>query len=364
MRHLIIGHNIRMVGLLFLLGATFTLAAPWVYENIFIHEEDFIVNSESYTAVDFSEGLAVDKDVSLNMSFLNNDYVFSELKMYKLNFGGTIVSGDFVVKGQVYKDENGGFKEFKGKLFSDNITLNLNLFRPLGMAFRITKDELDIESLRIGKSYALKGKMSLIEPFESDFRLEIIRADIRDFARLTKVKDPNIAQGIVNGIFYIKGPMFSLLSDGVLKSRNGKVGPVGYSSAVMRFEGFGPIVSIVDSNLKQGDGTLTVEGYMDLRNIAKGNLFDGLRISSDMKTVVWDTWDITKRGTDELSMTKEITDKMRIGFKTVAREPLTTYYDRENPEEMSLEYKIGEENINLKLKENEEFFGIEHSVEF
>jgi hypothetical protein len=83
-----------------------------------------------------------------------------------------------------------------------------------------------------------------------------------------------------------------------------------------------------------------------------------------MKTIAWDSWDIEKKGRDELSITKDVSDNMCVGFKTVAREPVTPYRDRENPEEMSLEYKIGSKNLKMKLKENEEFFGIEHSVEF
>ena len=89
-----------------------------------------------------------------------------------------------------------------------------------------------------------------------------------------------------------------------------------------------------------------------------------MQIKSDLKTIAWDDWDITKTGTDELSMTKDISDRMRIGFKTMARDPLTTYYDRDNPEEMSLEYKMGLENLKMKLKENEEFLGIEHNIKF
>ena len=107
-----------------------------------------------------------------------------------------------------------------------------------------------------------------------------------------------------------------------------------------------------------------MEGYIDLRNIAKGGFLGGIRVKSDLKTIVWDDWDITKEGIDKLSMTKDISDNFRVGFKTMTRDPLTTYYDRENPEEMSLEYQMGEENLQMKLKENEGFFGIGRNIKF
>jgi len=153
-----------------------------------------------------------------------------------------------------------------------------------------------------------------------------------------------------------------LFSEGILESRNGTIGSIEYELATIKIKGFGPIINIVDSSI--GNGSLTMEGYVDLRKISGGNFFDGLKIKSDMKAIVWDRWHISKHGTDELSMTKDISDNMRVGFKTMTRESITSYYDEENPEEMNLEYKIGGQNLKMKLKENGEFFGVEHNVKF
>ena len=118
----------------------------------------------------------------------------------------------------------------------------------------------------------------------------------------------------------------------LFRSRGGTIGAIGYNVITVRLEGFGPIINIVDSSVKQDSGKLEIEGYVDLRNIAKGNLFDGVRVKSDMKTIAWEGWDITKKGTDELNMKKDVSDNMRVGFKTVSRQPLTTYDDSQNPE--------------------------------
>ena len=84
-----------------------------------------------------------------------------------------------------------------------------------------------------------------------------------------------------------------------------------------------------------------------------------------MKTIVWDGWDISKDGSDSIKMIKDIGDKVSVGFKTFAREELLPYQKRENLDEMSLEYKLDNGQIfQMKLKENEEFFGIEHKKRF
>lgn len=366
MRYLIIRRKTKKILLFFLLATVFVSAAPWVYENLFIREEDF---SDAWNQrLDYPRmapgTTEINKDISLDLSFLNNGYVFSKFRIEDLNLKGTTVSADIIVKGQIIKDEEDGSIGFSGKLFSRNITLNSNPFMAVRTSFNITRDELQIKSLRFGRSYELKGRLGLVEPFETELQFEIARASIRDIAIIAKAKNPDVVLGVMSGVFHIKGTLANLFSDGILESKNGKIGPIGYDLATVRFEGFGPIINIVDSSVKQGNGTLTMEGYIDLRSVARGSLFDGLRIKSDMKTIVWDDWDITKKGTDELSMTKDVSDNIRIGFKTMARDPNTTYYDEENPEEMSLEYRIGLQNLRMRLREDEEFFGIEHSIKF
>ena len=368
MRYLIVRRWTIRVLLLVSLVAAFASVVPWIYENVFVREEAFFDDGVMYQDLDSTwiwRGITgIDKDIFLDSSFLNNDYVFSKLKIEDADLKGVKVSADIIVKGQLIRDKEGKIIGFSGKLFSRDIVLNSKSFDVARMSFRIIENELEVETLRLGNSYGLKGRLSLVPPFETYFRVEIMRADMREVGPIAKIKNSNVMLGIVKGFFHIKGNLSNnLFSEGILESRNGKIGLVGYDLATVRFEGFGPIINIVDSSI--GNGALTMEGYIDLRDISEGDLFDGLKIKSDVKTIVWDDWDITKKGTDKLSMTKDISDNMRVGFKTMAREPFTTYYDTERPEEMSLEYKIGsEENIKMRLRENDNFFGVEHSVKF
>ena len=340
------------------LAVALASAIPWIYEKVF---DD---GARHWCQAPVPGTSEVDKGISLDTTFLNNDYVFSKLKIDDADLKGTRLSANIVVKARLIRDDRDKVIGLSGKLFSRDIALGSNPAMKAGMSFKIANDELEIESLRIGKSYEIQGRMGLAPPFETDIRFDIKKVDLRGAPVAAKVKRRKVVLGIVDGRFYIRGRLSgNLFSEGILKSRNGRFGPAGYDLATIRFEGFGPIINIADSSI--GNGKLTMEGYIDLRDIGKGDLFDGLRIKSDMKTIVWGKWDITKEGTDELSMKKAVSDNMRVGFKTMTRDPRTTYYDRDNPEEMSLEYKISDEkNLKMKLMENEEFFGIEHSVKF
>ncbi|MFA4991974.1 MAG: hypothetical protein WC569_05290 [Candidatus Omnitrophota bacterium] len=307
----------------------------------------------------------ISRDFRVDMDLAENGASVARLKIEDIEFAGAELKGDVIVKGKVLKDSKGRPAGFTGKLVSDNMTLNSQPLMDFNMSFRVDEEELEIYSLRFGRAYALRGKIGLKEPLETDLCFEIQMANIRDIAVMAKAKNPDVVLGIMNGAFNIKGPLKNLSCVGSLGGRRGRIGPIGYDVADIRFEGIGPIISIVNSSVKQGNGTFTIEGYIDTRNALKGNIFDGIIVKSDMKTVVWNGWDITESAAGELSMIRDVGNGVAVKFKTMAREPLPTYYERENPEEVSLEYQLGsKKSFKMKLKENEEFLGVEHKTKF
>jgi len=304
--------------------------------------------------------LGIDKAVSLNFYFADNKKVVSELKIDNLDIKGAILSGNFILKAKVLKD-NG----LTGKLYSSNMTINSSALPDLKIFFKLTKDKLEVYSLNFGNAYRLKGTVGLKEQFETNIYFEIIRANLKDIATIIKAKRPDVVTGVINGLFNIKGPLNNLQSSGFIGGRSGKIGPIWYDSADIRIQGVGPIINIVDSRIKQAQATFTMEGYIDLRNIVGSDLLSYIKLKSDMKTIVWDGWDISKDGYDSLKMVKDIGDKVSVGFKTFAREELSPYKKRDNLDEMSLEYKLNDgQAFQMKLKENEEFFGIAHKKRF
>jgi len=354
-----------------LLVAVLISAVPWAYRILFIHSEDFIVEELDFQGGDFFNFLnnaELGKDISLDIGFLGDGYVFSRWTIKDVKLRNRIISADIVMKGRFVKDERDAATVFSGKIFSDNLRLKADRDSAMSLraSFSIDRDKLKIESFRLARSYDLKGTVGLVEPFEIDLVFDVKRADIKDVALFTKlkIKNPELLFGVMSGVVYIKGPLSNLFSNGIIQSRNGKVGPIAYEVATIRIEGFGPVINIADSSIRQHNGRLAIEGYIDLRDIGKGILFDGLKVKSNIGTIAWDGWDIAKKGRDELTMSREISDTMRVGFKTAVDEPFTNYYERENTGEMSLEYKMGMENLKMKLRDNEEFLIIEHSISF
>ena len=315
----------------------------------------FMANAQAF---DFG----IDKAISLNVRFFDNKELISELKVDNMDLKGAFVSGNLILKARLLKD-NGGMA---GKLYSKDMTLNSKPLPDLNVFFKLTKDKIRIYSMNFGKSYSLKGTVGLKEPFETNLYFEIFRANLRDLAIVTNARHPDVVAGIMNGLLSIKGPIKNLESSGFIGGRSGKIGPIWYDTADIRIQGVGPIINIVESRIRQNQATFTMEGYLDLRNIADSNPMAGIKVKSDMRMIVWDGWDISKDGSDSLKMVKDIGDRVSVGFKTVTREGLPLFQKKENMDEMSLEYKLNEtgQAFQMKLKENEEFFGIEHKKKF
>ncbi|MDP2921778.1 MAG: hypothetical protein Q8O12_05390 [Candidatus Omnitrophota bacterium] len=311
----------------------------------------------SAPAMDFG----IDKAISLNFYFSDAKRIVSELRIDNLDIKGAALSGNIILKAKVLKN-----KGLFGKLDSANMTLNSKALPDLKIFFKLTGGTVRIYSLRFGKSYCLSGTVGLKRPFETDIYFEILRANLRDIAIVTNAKKPDVVTGVMNGLLKITGPLDNLQSSGFIGGRQGKIGPIWYDSAEIKIEGRGPIINIVESRIKQEKATFTLEGYVDLRTIASSDPMRYLKMKSDMKTIVWDGWDIEKDGADSMKMVKGIGDNMSVGFKTFAREELPPYQKRDKEDEMSVEYKLDGENhaFQMKLKENEEFFGVEHKRKF
>lgn len=312
---------------------------------------------------------SINKKISIDADFSNGRQVVYKIKLKGLDYKGIKVSLNTIIKARILKDNDGNITGFSGKLSANNIKFNDVELMPLEAAFKITKPQLTIYSLNIGSSYNLKGTVKLERPFQSELYLAIYKANIRDIAVLLKAKNPDSISGIVKGIFSLEGPFYNLVSKGNVEARAGNIGPIAYDYASLRLEGFGPIINILDSKVRQGQASFNMDGYIDVRDLSKGNLFEGIRFSADMRAIVWNGWDITKNNKDELDMIKKVGERMMVGFKTRGRDSVPSYYNyynnKENHEEMSLEYKLQEkQSFKIRLNGDEEFFGIEHKAKF
>jgi hypothetical protein len=106
---------------------------------------------------------------------------------------------------------------------------------------------------------------------------------------------------------------------------------------------------------------------IDLRRIGKRNFFEDLNVNFDRDIAGWGEWGISSESEDKkIVVQKDIGDDLTLKLRTIMNDEL--YHrspDSARNNEVELEYSLRDyRNIKMILKENEGFFGIEHSMKF
>jgi hypothetical protein len=123
------------------------------------------------------------------------------------------------------------------------------------------------------------------------------------------------------------------------------------------------LLIIVNSRINTEEGYLPVEGLVDLRKVKTGNLMEDIVITSDRENIYIEGWNLSKiKESSEISLKKSIGENVSLLYKTYLEEQEENGV---NQQELELEYEILEnKNLELRLRENEEIFGLENKIKF
>jgi hypothetical protein len=251
----------------------------------------------------------------------------------------------------------------KGSLRTQNSILNYKPFQEIEASWIVRKGELFITNFQIGDHYRIFGKIKLAKPYDFDLNLSVNDADLRDWLIFLRSNKDDIGlSGFISGKIKVKGPLAELFTDGKLNIENGHINDVKFNNINFNLKGKGPILTLSDSRIFKEGGCLYVDGEVDLRKIGKRNLFEEIKIETDQKVIVWEGWDITK-DTSQIQAKKDLGEEFGINFKTYAND--SSAYGDKKKSEIGLDYRIKkDDSINIKMKDDSAFVGVEHKVKF
>lgn len=257
----------------------------------------------------------------------------------------------------------------KGKLITSNSIIDFRPVKEIKANYELCASTFRLIALEWGEEVRLSGIMELTQPTYVrkgtyvDLLLELSALNLEELVFLSGVKEKEKISGLVSGEFIIKGFLPFPDIKGSLVGIDGNFGDLDYDQLKVNLEGKGPLVQIVDSWIRKGKSYTTLEGELDLAKIGSTELFEDLEIIFDEKAMVWRGWDITRDAGPKLELGKDIGDDFRVRFKTFMNDELLNEYVK--GDELGLDYKISEdETLKMRLKENEEFLGIEHKLKF
>jgi hypothetical protein len=252
----------------------------------------------------------------------------------------------------------------KSDIRFENIILDYKPFTDVRMIFFSRASVLDVLSLEIGEGIRFHGKIITEPPYDVDVSLSVNNIDLSTAFRSEGMPVNNELKGIMNGGLSMKGPFETAESEGRFEVRDGKIGDLVYSYAVVNLKGSGPHLWLEDSKIFKDVGFLLMSGEINLKEIGKKNVMEDIIIETDQKVVIWEGWEVLKPDDSHMvSATKKVSDDINLNFKTFM-EP-ETLDDSEKTSEVELEYKLKtSDSLKMKFKDQEEFFGVERKIKF
>ena len=246
-----------------------------------------------------------------------------------------------------------------------DVMLNYIAFSDIRLFCMLEDDTLEILSFEIGENFRLHGKALLEAPYDLDLEVAINNMDLAKIAELQRGNNaPADIMGTLNGSLKMTGPFENAVTKGRFEVTNGRLGDVVFNYGVANIKGKGPVLTLEDSKIHKDAGFLLVNGTINMRDIGKRNIFENVIVETDQKVVIWEGWEVTKPADGHvINASKELGRDFRVNFQT--------FTGSKNPDEtqktshVELEHKMTEtDSLKMRLKDNDEFFGVEHKIKF
>ncbi|MBD3425731.1 MAG: hypothetical protein GF409_00710 [Candidatus Omnitrophica bacterium] len=276
-------------------------------------------------------------------------------RLDKVRFGAVELIGDVWLS---YREPSDPVFQVK----AENLVVNKRPFWDISLEGTYSREGryLSIEQAKWGRAFILFGRISTKAPYPSKLGIRFSHADLSEIgAMLGNSSTP--LEGMAEGELSFDGPVLSADVTGRLHVGQGVLNNMTFRSISAQFRGKLPLVRVVDSRVFKEGGFIKVEGEMDFSRFAEGKAFEKVIFSTDNKVAVWEDWQITKKeDSNKVSATRD-----KVTLTTSMEE--AGFMPREDPiqNELGVNYSLDRgSSLKFEMEEDDDFFGLEHKIEF
>ncbi|MEA3490069.1 MAG: hypothetical protein U9R44_07020 [Candidatus Omnitrophota bacterium] len=285
-----------------------------------------------------------------------------EVKVYsrldKVSVFGTEVIGDLWL---TYRDP--GIPVFFFK--AENLVIDKRPFWDVVVEGEFSPGEkkLSLDNVKWGESITLRGKIRTQDPYPAELRLVIKDMDLGELAGMLGNTTGPFA-GVAETDINIEGPVKTAEVKGRLFISEGVMNNMEFRSIFATLEGKLPVVRIVDSRVLKETGHLIVSGQMDFSKLRENKAFEDVVFETDNRVAVWEDWQISKEEKHHVVEARK--DKVTISTSmddgSLRRRPVT---EDAIQKEFGFKYGLdGSNSIKIETSEEDDFFGLEHKIQF
>jgi hypothetical protein len=343
--------------------------------NDFRFGPKFILNGLLQTA---KKGFSIDlypEDTSGNatamgeVSRLGISGDFAKLPYFTLSINANHIKmlgfdllSNYIMTGKLNYDANNKFESVTGDFSTSSSLINYDPVREIKGAYEFKDGAVKLTGVNYGDVVYANGSFGMGGRNDIDLHFKFKGAQLGGLTDLAMEK--GTVSGLVFGDISIRGGLGKDIKiDGQFEFLDGNISTVHYNSAKITLRGKSSTLEFIDSKVYTGDQVLTVEGKMDLRDIGTSRLFRSVLIKADPNTVIWAGVNTMKTpaGGEYVTGT-DVNEQFKVNLKTYESQQGNQLPRQET---MEPEYKLANQaNTKLKMKENEDFFGVEHKVRF
>lgn len=256
---------------------------------------------------------------------------------------------------------------FKGKLHTEGTVLNYQPFKEIEVVFKINQNILKVEKFDLEDILYSTFDIALNSPYNINLKLNTSWINIGKLIGLYYPEFQSEFKGKGKMKLILEGKLFDPYITGNLVAKNGIMQQVDFMLISCSFEGDKNWITLHDSWMRQKDNVYDIYGKIRLGNIGSPRFLDKINLSSKKSALLGQGWSLlSKDGGERIKLKKQLNENFNIGFSTyLKRDDSQILGEVERGEEMELEYSLTEDkDLKLELREEEEFFGLQQTVEF
>ena len=249
-----------------------------------------------------------------------------------------------------------------GDFSTSGSVINYDPVREIKGAYEFKDGVIKLTGVNYGDVVYANGAISITGKNDLDLHFKFKGAQLGGLTDLAMEK--GAVSGLVFGDMDIHGGVGKEASiAGQLEFQNGNISTVRYNSAKITLKGKSSALEFIDSKVYTGDQVLMLEGKLDLRDIGTPRIFRNLLIKADQNTVVWAGESTMKAPAGgDYAAGAGANEQFKVNLKTYESQQGNQVPRQDT---MDAESKLANQaGTKLKMKENEDFFGVEHKVRF
>ncbi len=294
----------------------------------------------------------------------------TNIRLREINIVNAEISTDIDISTLIYLSEQGTKLNTVGVIAAKNTTINNEPCYNLVVDYKIIKDKFFIKNLSMAKGiYTAQGWIEFIEPYQFDVDFRMNNGPLADFWALGKDESGRQVKGTIKGKMKVWGTPSLPKMKGYFESKDGDLENFKYESGYAMIEAEGPVIKIIDGflsqvannlNIKRGDYIL--DGQIDLRKVGTTGIIKELKLRPVLASNK-DDQTADEVQFSQLVLGRDINKRIHVDYKA-SYDDETRYEDKQEAE-LELKYKLKRNQIlRMRLKEDEEFIGVEHKIKF